>query len=132
MRSCCADFIGPAAVALIAIVEAMHASGKVVAADCHGPVGLIECKKADGAPLVAGLKVTGFSDAEEAAVGAIEWVASSSKSMEQAFKAAGGVYSAGENWAPNVLVDGNLITAQNPASAVACAQATLKALGASA
>eukprot|EP00958_Prasinococcus_capsulatus_P003242 scaffold301_cov393-Prasinococcus_capsulatus_cf.AAC.10 len=47
-------------------------SGKHVAACCHGPVGLVNCKKPSGEPLVRGLRVTGFTDAEEKAVGAYE------------------------------------------------------------
>lgn len=123
------DFVGPKAAPLVAIVEKMYAAGKVVAADCHGPMGLIDCKKPDGSPLVAGLEVTAFTDAEETAVGALEWVTGNSKSMQQAFTAAGAKYNAGADWGSNVCIAGNLITAQNPQSAVACAAATIKALG---
>ena len=42
-----------------------YAAGKIVGAVCHGPIGLVECVKADGTPLVAGLEVTCFSDVEE-------------------------------------------------------------------
>ena len=59
----CVDFYGPAAAALKAVVEGTYAAGKVVGAVCHGPIGLIECQKPDGTPLVAGLEVTCFSDA---------------------------------------------------------------------
>ena len=56
------DFYGPAAAALKAVVEGTYAAGKVVGAVCHGPIGLIECNRPDGTPLVAGLEVTCFSD----------------------------------------------------------------------
>ena len=108
----------------------MYAAGKLVAADCHGPMGLIDCKKPDGTPLVAGLEVTAFTDAEETAAGALEWVTGGSKSMQQAFTAAGGNFKAGADWGENVVIAGNLITAQNPGSAVGCAKATIAALGA--
>lgn len=127
-HGCCVDFIGPKAAGLVAIIEKMYAAGKLVVADCHGPMGLIDCKKADGTPLVEGLEVTAFTDAEETAVGALDWVTGNSKSMQQAFTAAGGNFKAGADWGVNVCVAGNLITAQNPGSAVACAQATIKAL----
>jgi putative intracellular protease/amidase len=55
-------------------IEKMYAAGKVVAADCHGPIALPQCNKANGEPLVKGLEVTGFSDTEEAAVGLTEKV----------------------------------------------------------
>lgn len=66
-HGCCVDMAGPAHAALKAIIEAQYAAGKLVAADCHGPYALIDCKKADGTPLVAGLQVTAFTDAEETA-----------------------------------------------------------------
>ena len=53
---------------------AQYAAGKVVCLDCHGPIALTNCKKPDGEPLVKGLKVTGFTDAEETAVGLAEKV----------------------------------------------------------
>ena len=63
----CTDFYGNAE--LTAKVEAAWKAGKVVGADCHGPIGLLGCKKEDGTPLIAGKKVTGFSNSEEGAVG---------------------------------------------------------------
>jgi putative intracellular protease/amidase len=53
----------------IALIEAMVAAGKPVATVCHGPAVLREARNADGTPLVAGRKVTGFTNSEEAAVG---------------------------------------------------------------
>ena len=37
-------------------MSAFYNAGKLTAADCHGPYCLIEAKKADGTPLVAGLE----------------------------------------------------------------------------
>ena len=45
---------------------------KYVAACCHGPVGLVNCKKPNGEALVRGLEVTGFTDSEEKAVQAYD------------------------------------------------------------
>ena len=63
----CTDFYGNEV--LTAKVEAAWKAGKVVGADCHGPIGLLGCKKEDGTPLIAGKKVTGFGNSEEGAVG---------------------------------------------------------------
>jgi putative intracellular protease/amidase len=41
----------------------------------------------------------------------------------------GGVYSKGADWASHVVVDGKLITGQNPASSKEAAEALLKLLG---
>lgn len=45
-------------------IEKMYGEGKCVCANCHGPVCLAGCKKADGTPLVAGLSVTAFVGTE--------------------------------------------------------------------
>jgi len=60
--------------------------------------------------------------------GAFEWVKANAKFMQQEFTAQGGLFQAGADWAPNVVVAGNLITAQNPGSAKACGEAVIAAL----
>ena len=119
----CADFVGNPV--LKAVIESMFAAGKVVAADCHGPIGLVECVKPDGSPLVAGLAVTAFSDSEEGAVGLTEKVPFL---LESKFKELGGEYQAGADWNSNVAVAGKLVTGQNPQSSEACAAAVVKLL----
>ena len=48
---------------LTQLIDSAYALGKVIAADCHGPVGLVGCKKPNGEPLVKGLRVTAFTGA---------------------------------------------------------------------
>ena len=127
-HGCCVDFAGAQATDLVAIVNAAYAAGKTVAADCHGPYGLIECTKPDGTPLVAGLEVTAFTDSEEKAAGAWDWVMGNAKSMEAVFKEQGATFVGGADWGSHVKIAGNLITAQNPGSAPACAAAVIAAL----
>ena len=109
----------------LALVERLHAAGRPVGAVCHGPAVLRRAKGADGAPLVKGKTVTGFSNTEEAAVGLTDVVPFL---VEDALKANGGRYSRAEDWASHAVVDGNLITGQNPASSEATARALLEAL----
>jgi putative cofactor-binding repeat protein len=109
----------------LALVERLYAAGKPVAAVCHGPAVLRRAKGADGGPLVRGKKLTGFSNTEEAAVGLTDVVPFL---VEDALKANGGRYSRAEDWASHAVVDGNLITGQNPASSEATAKALLEAL----
>ena len=109
----------------LALVERLHAAGRPVAAVCHGPAVLRRAKGADGAPLVKGKSVTGFSNTEEAAIGLTDVVPFL---VEDALKANGGRYSRAEDWASHAVVDGNLITGQNPASSEATARALLGAL----
>jgi putative intracellular protease/amidase len=109
----------------LALIERLYAAGKPVAAVCHGPAVFRRAKGADGAPLVKGKSVTGFSNTEEAAVGLTDVVPFL---VEDVLKANGGKYSRAEDWASHAVVDGNLITGQNPASSEATARALLEAL----
>ena len=109
----------------IALIEAMQAAGKPVAAVCHAPGVLRHVKGADGAPLVKGKRVTGFTNTEEDAVGLSKVVPFL---VEDMLKENGGLYSKGADWQSYVLTDGILITGQNPASSEAGAHALLKLL----
>lgn len=109
----------------IALIEAMHAKGKPVAAVCHAPGVLRHVLAANGAPLVQGKGVTGFSNAEEAAVGLTEVVPFL---VEDELRKAGGMYCKGADWQAHVISAGNLITGQNPASSEPAARAVLKLL----
>jgi len=109
----------------IALIEAMHARGKPVAAVCHAPGVLRHARAADGTPLVQGKAVTGFSNTEEVAVGLTEVVPFL---VEDELRKAGGTYSKGADWQPHVISAGNLITGQNPASSEPAARAVLKLL----
>jgi putative intracellular protease/amidase len=104
----------------IALIEALHAAGKPVAAVCHAPGVLRRTKAPDGEPLVAGKRVTGFANSEEAAVGLTGVVPFL---VEDALKEAGGLYSKGPDWASYVRTDGTLVTGQNPASSKEAAEA---------
>ena len=111
----------------IRLIELMFGAGKVVAAVCHAPGVLRHTRTPDGAPLVRGKSVTGFADTEEEAVGLTHVVPFL---VEESLKQNGGVYSKTQDWRPNVVVDGNLITGQNPASSEAGARALLSRLSA--
>jgi putative intracellular protease/amidase len=97
----------------IKIIEALFAAGKPVGAVCHGPAAFRHTKGPDGAPLVQGKAVTGFSNSEEAAVGLTEVVPFL---VEDMLKQHGAHYSKGDNWQPYVRIDENLVTGQNPKS----------------
>lgn len=109
----------------ITLIEAMYAKGKPVAAVCHAPGVLRHAKSADGSPLVQGKSVTGFSNAEEAAVGLTGIVPFL---VEDELHKLGGNYSKAGDWQVHVVCDGNLITGQNPASSASAAQALLTRL----
>ncbi|MEK1943664.1 MAG: type 1 glutamine amidotransferase domain-containing protein [Pseudomonas sp.] len=111
----------------IELIQAFIAANKPVAFVCHAPGVLRHVKTADGRPLVEGKKVTGFTNSEEAAVQLTDIVPFL---VEDELKAKGGVYSQGPDWGSYVVVDGLLITGQNPASSAEAATVLLKQLAA--
>ncbi|WP_313422667.1 type 1 glutamine amidotransferase domain-containing protein [Stenotrophomonas rhizophila] len=112
----------------IALIESFIAANKPVALVCHAPGVLRDVKAADGSPLVAGKKVTGFTNSEEAGVGLTDVVPFL---VEDMLQAAGGQYSKGPDWGSHVVSDGLLITGQNPGSSAETAAVLVKHLGAS-
>ena len=109
----------------IALIEAMYASGKPVAAVCHAPAVLRHTKAADGSALVKGKSVTGFSNSEEEAV---QLSAVVPFLLEDELRSKGANYSKADDWHPYAITDGNLITGQNPASSEQVAKAVLEKL----
>jgi putative intracellular protease/amidase len=110
----------------IALVEAFLASKKPVAAVCHAPAALVGVKGADGRPLAAGKRMTAFSNSEEIAVELNEVVPFL---LEDRLTELGAAYEKGEDWSPHVVVDGLLVTGQNPASSEGVADALLELAG---
>jgi len=106
----------------ITLIETMHAAGKPVAAVCHAPAVLQNTKLPDGNPLVAGTSLTGFSNTEEAAVQLTDVVPFL---LEDELSARGASYQKADDWQPYAVIDGNLITGQNPASSELAAKAVL-------
>lgn len=106
----------------IALIESFVAAHKPVALVCHAPGVLRHVRQADGSPLVKGRQVTGFTNSEEAAVELSDVVPFL---VEDELKAKGAAFTRGEDWASYVVVDGRLITGQNPGSSAAAADALL-------
>ncbi len=99
-------------------------SGKPVAAVCHSPA-VLHRVTYQGAPIVKGKRVTGFTNGEEEAVHLTNVVPFL---VEDELKRLGGLYEKAADWQSFAIVDGRLITGQNPASSTAAAQALLKLL----
>ncbi|ASJ70863.1 type 1 glutamine amidotransferase domain-containing protein [Granulosicoccus antarcticus] len=107
------------------LIETFYTAGKPVGAVCHAPGVFRHTLRADGKPLVSGLRVTGFTNTEEEAVGLTNVVPFL---VEDMLKENGGTYEKGADWASFVLRDGNLVTGQNPASSAAAANELLALL----
>jgi putative intracellular protease/amidase len=110
------------------VLQRTHQRGATIAALCHGPAALLSAGEGvDGAWLFDGYKMTAFTDEEEdqtqAARHGMTWY------LEGALKSAGAIFDdADAAWSSHVIIDRNLITAQNPASSEAAADAVLKRL----
>jgi putative intracellular protease/amidase len=108
----------------IALIEEFYNAGKPVAAVCHGPCVLIKATY-QGQPLVKGKRVTCFTNDEEEAVGLTKVMPFL---VEDELKRLGGHFEKLANWGVYTIVDGKLITGQNPASSGPAAKELLKVL----
>ncbi|MBV6750595.1 type 1 glutamine amidotransferase domain-containing protein [Pseudomonas chlororaphis] len=106
------------------LTTALADPGKVVGALCHGPAAFLSAGDAKAWPF-KGRTLTAFSNSEEIQVGL---AANAPWLLEDRLVAGGAKFEEGASWAPHVVVDGNLVTGQNPASAEATTEAFLKAI----
>lgn len=107
------------------LVEALE-SGKPLGVVCHAPAALLAANRADGTSAFAGRKITAFSNEEErqgGLAGKAIWL------LEDRLRAVGADVRVAVVWTPNVVIDGNLITGQNPMSSGPLAAELLKQLG---
>jgi len=103
------------------LAAAIHDAGGVVAAVCHGPAALVDVRLSSGDYLVAGKRVTGFSNDEEEAA---KLTAVVPFLLESALVERGGRYQKADGlWKEHVVTDGRLVTGQNPASAAGVGRA---------
>jgi putative intracellular protease/amidase len=102
----------------IALIESFYNSGKVVAAVCHSPA-VFHRVMYQGGPIVRGKRVTGFTNGEEAAVQLTKVVPFL---VEDELRRLGARYEKAPDWESFSIVDGRLVTGQNPASSTAAAR----------
>jgi putative intracellular protease/amidase len=110
----------------IALIENFYNAGKPIALVCHAP-GVLRRVTYQGQPLVKGKRVTGFANSEEEAVHLTEVVPFL---VEDELKRLGGHYEKAGDWIDFTIVDGRLITGQNPASSGWAAKNLLQLLDA--
>ena len=107
----------------ILLIESFAQSDRPIGAVCHAPGVFKNTKGIDGNPLVAGKTVTGFTNTEEEGAGLTDVVPFL---VEDMLKSNQGRYEKGEDWANFTVVDGKLVTGQNPASSEEAAEKLLK------
>jgi putative intracellular protease/amidase len=110
-------------------VRLLHLREKTVATVCHGPAAFLSAGSGpDGAWLFDGYKLVSVTDEEEDQIPfgklGMPWY------LESELKNYGAIFDDGDAaWVSHVVVDRNLVTAQNPDSSEAMADAVLKKLG---
>ena len=96
------------------VTRQIYEAGGVVAAVCHGPAALVNVTLSDGSYLVAGKNVSAFTDSEERAVkleNVVPFLLASTLVQR------GAIHQPAADFTSKVVVDGRLVTGQNPQSA---------------
>ncbi len=102
------------------VVRGIWESDGIVSAVCHGPAALVNAILSDGSYLVAGKEETEVKYAN-----VVPYL------LATTLKQRGALHQSAPNWVENVVVDGRLITGQNPASAYGVGQRVVDQLKAS-
>jgi len=110
----------PTSPAVNSVTRDIYEAGGVVAAVCHGPAALVNVTLSNGAHLVAGKNVAAFTDDEERAVKLDKTVPFL---LASTLAARGANHHPAADWTAKVVVDGRLITGQNPQSATGVGEA---------
>jgi putative intracellular protease/amidase len=114
--------------ALKTLLSTVYERGGIIAAVCHGPAALVDVRLRDGSLLVSGRTLTGFSNEEEAIFGK-RWSKEFRFQLEDAMRERGAHWQEAPLMMPRLVVDGRLITGQNPYSTPAVAEAIVRATG---
>ena len=110
----------------IALLESFYNSGKPIALVCHSP-GVLRHVTYKGAPLVKGKRLTGFTNGEEEFMNLTHVVPFL---VEDELMRLGAIFEKVANFQPFHVIDGRLLTGQNPASSTGAAAALLGMLAA--
>lgn len=110
-----------------ALTARLYEAGGVVGAVCHGPAGLLPVKLSDGRALIADKQITSFTREEEVAFGTIDKIPFL---LEEKLVETAKSFTKIAPWGEHVIIDGRVITGQNPASAHAVGKAMVKSLSA--
>lgn len=92
---------------------------------CHGPAALLPITLSNGKPLIEDKTVTSFTREEEVDFGTIQDIPFL---LEEALTRKAAKFSKIQPWGVHVIVDGKLVTGQNPASAHGVGEAMVELL----
>ena len=110
------------------LIAQLHRSGRPCAFVGHGAAALLPLRGHDGAPLVAGRRLTAPKREEDTALG----LPAGAPSLETDLTALGACYVAGPNGMPHLVQDGGWITGQNASSSDAVARTLISAVSSTA
>ncbi|KAF1726370.1 DJ-1/PfpI family protein [Pseudoxanthomonas japonensis] len=114
--------------ALVALLADAYEGGAVIGAVCHGPAALADVRLRDGTPLVQGKAMTGFTNEEEALFGK-RWAKEFPWLLEDRLRERGAQWQEAPLMMVKVVVDGRLVTGQNPYSTAGMAEAIVRTTG---
>jgi putative intracellular protease/amidase len=104
-----------------------YANQAVIGGVCHGPLGLLNAKAADGSPLLKGRRISAVTDKQIEELG----ITFTPMHPERDLRAAGVVFEAESKFrdmfATHVVVDGRIVTGQNQNSAAEAAHKMMEA-----
>lgn len=110
---------------ITAATEHFLHNGKTLSAVCHGPAALVNARTAKGEPAMKGRRLTAFSNEEERVIGLATRMPFL---LESRLREQGATYSSAAPFQSHVVVDGHLITGQNPPSSIPVAEAVIHQL----
>lgn len=107
--------------AILAVSDKNGAIGAV----CHGVSAFVDVKDQNGKSFIEGKKITGFTNEEEDAV---QLTSKVPFLLETKLREQGASFEKGEAFAPFAIVDGQIITGQNPGSSAETARLFVKTI----
>jgi len=100
------------------VIRETYERQAIVGAVCHGPVSFLNVRLSDGTFLLAGKKISSFTNEEEANYAK----ADVPFELETALAGQGAIFHKTAPWQAFSIADENLVTGQNPASAKGVAE----------
>lgn len=110
------------------LVASFAEQNKVIGAVCHGPAALVNVELPGGGYFLQGRRATSFTNDEEL------FLIPNAREvfpflLEDRMTQRGATVNNGPNYLENIVVDGNLVTGQNPWSVYATAESMLSKMG---
>ncbi|WLR51041.1 type 1 glutamine amidotransferase domain-containing protein [Bacillus tianshenii] len=109
----------PQSETLTEVVSDFARKNKPIGAVCHGPSGLVNATLEDGASIVSGKQINGFTNSEEEGMKLTDEMPFL---LESKLKEKGGQFVRGDDWTDFAVTDGLLVTGQNPMSSASVAR----------